>query len=316
MKRVILLLFLPLILVVSASLWFYQNSRPVTNTEKYDYFIISKGASASQIGNKLEEAGFIKSALAFKIYVQFTGQSERLQSGEFRLTPSHSLFQTVDLLFKGPVELWVTIPEGLRREEIAHKVALYLGKDDVFITDFLAETKGKEGYLFPDSYLFPREVSADTVVRKMTETFDSKTKDLPNNSGLSFEQAIILASLIERETKTDEERPVVAGILIKRLNSGWPLQVDAAVQYAIGTSKDWWPTLTLEDLSTKSSYNTYTQRGIPPTPIANPGLSSIKGALNPVDSEFWYYIHDAKGQIHYARTLEEHNENIAKYLGK
>lgn len=310
------MLFLPLILVVSAGIWFYQNSQPVSNIEKYDYIVISRGVSASQIGNKLEEAGFIKSALAFKIYVQFTGQSEKLQSGEFRLTPSHSLFQTVDLLFKGPVELWVTIPEGLRREEIAQKVALSLGKDDAFVTEFLAETKGKEGYLFPDSYLFPREVTAASVAKKMIETFDSKTGDLSNNSGLSFEQAIVLASLIERETKTNEERPVVAGILIKRLNAGWPLQVDASVQYAVGTSKDWWPTLTLEDLSIKSGYNTYTQKGIPPAPIANPGISSIRGALNPTDSEFWYYIHDLKGQIHYARTLEEHNENIAKYLSK
>jgi len=316
MKRVIFLLFLPTILVVFAAFWFFQNSRPVSATEKYDYFIIAKGASASQIGNKLEEAGLIKSALAFKVYVQFTGQANRLQTGEFRLTPSHSLFQTVDLLFKGPVELWVTIPEGLRREEIARKVASSLGKDDVFISEFLNESKGKEGYLFPDSYLFPREVSAFSVVKKMTDTFDSKVKDLENNSGFSFDQAIILASLIERETKTDEERPVVAGILIKRLNSGWPLQIDASVQYAVGSEKEWWPVLTLDDLSVKSGYNTYMNQGLPPTPIASPGLSSIKAAFNPEESDYWYYIHDTKGQIHYAKTLEEHNANIVKYLGK
>jgi len=159
-------------------------------------------------------------------------------------------------------------------------------------------------------------VSAFSVVKKMTDTFDSKVKDLENNSGFSFDQAIILASLIERETKTDEERPVVAGILIKRLNSGWPLQIDASVQYAVGSEKEWWPVLTLDDLSVKSGYNTYMNQGLPPTPIASPGLSSIKAAFNPEESDYWYYIHDTKGQIHYAKTLEEHNANIAKYLGK
>ncbi len=313
------LLFLPLFLVIVVAavfFWFYKNSGAPSATEKFSYFIIAKGSSASQIGNKLESAGFIKSALAFKLYMQFTGQSGKLQTGEFRLTPSYSLFQMADTLFKGPVELWVTIPEGLRREEIAQKFAVTLNKDDSFITDFLQVSKGEEGYLFPDTYLFPRDITAVAVTEKLTDTFASKTQNLENNSGLTFDQAIVLASLLERETKTDGERPTVAGILIKRLNSGWPLQIDAAVQYAVGTSKDWWPILTLDNLSIKSPYNTYKNRGLPPTPIASPGLASIKAALNPTESNYWYYIHDKNGLIHYAETLEEHNANIAKYLGK
>ncbi|KKR56175.1 hypothetical protein A2434_00440 [Candidatus Woesebacteria bacterium RIFOXYC1_FULL_41_14] len=316
MKRLLLIPFVLALVVVAVASWFYKNSGPVSESEKLEYFIIAKGASASQIGNKLESAGLIKSALAFKLYVQFTGQSGKLQTGEFRLTPSHSLFQTVDSLFKGPIELWVTIPEGLRREEIAQKIAASLDKDNSFIVDFLQASEGEEGYLFPDTYLFPRDVAAPTVVKRMTDTFDSKTEDLENRSGLSFEKAIVLASIIERETKTDQERPVVSGILIKRLNSGWPLQTDAAVQYAVGTSKEWWPILTLDNLSAGSPYNTYKYQGLPPTPIASPGLSSIRGVLNPTESEYWYYIHDTKGQIHYAETLEEHNANIARYLGK
>ena len=121
MKKLLLLPFLLILIVAIGGFWFYKNSLPVTQLEKFDYFIIAKGSSAGLIGNKLESAGLIKSALAFKIYLQFTGQSGKLQSGEFRLTPSYSLFQTVSALFKGPVELWVTVPEGLRREEIAQK---------------------------------------------------------------------------------------------------------------------------------------------------------------------------------------------------
>jgi len=312
-----------LILVVIASgLWFYKNSQPVSDTEKFDYFIITKGSSASQVGRNLESKGFIKNALTYKIYLQFTGQTGKIQTGEFRLTPSYSLFQTVDALSRGPIELWVTIPEGLRREEVAQKFAAVLDKDGLFVADFLKVSSGKEGYLFPDTYLFSREASASSVVTRMTETFTSKTKNLENNSGMSINQAVVLASLLERETKTDAERPIVAGILMNRLDSDWPLQIDAAVQYAVASENckfktencTWWPILTLEDLSVKSAYNTYKNQGLPPNPIANPGLSSLKAAFNPKENDYWYYIHDNQGQIHYARTLVEHNSNIAKYL--
>lgn len=312
-------LFLPLVfalLVAFCGYWFYKNSGAVSKIQKYEYFVIEKGTSASQIGTNLEKKGLIKSALAFKIYLQFTGQASNLQTGEFRLTPSYSLFQTVNALFDGPVQLWVTIPEGLRREEIAKKFAVALDKDNSFVTDFLEASKGKEGYLFPETYLFPREASASAIVQKMTNTFDNKTKGLKNNSGYTFKEALIMASLIERETKTDAERPVVAGILINRLEADWPLQIDASIQYAIGNSKDWWPVLTLDDLTINSSYNTYKNTGFPPSPISNPGLSSIKAALSPEESNYWYYIHGTDGKIHYATTLAEHNANIAKYLGK
>jgi UPF0755 protein len=314
MKKLLLLPLFIVLVAAAGGFWFYKNSLPVSATEKFGYFVIAKGSSAGQIGNKLESAGLIKSALAFKIYLQATGQSGKLQTGEFRLTPSYSLFQTVGALFKGPVELWVTIPEGLRREEIAQKFVATLGKDSSFSAEFLQASKGEEGYLFPETYLFPREASASAIVKKMLNTFESKTNGLTNNSGLSFDQAIVLASLIERETKTDTERPVVSGILLNRLNADWPLQVDASVQYIVGTSANWWPILTLEDLSVKSSYNTYKNGGLPPAPIANPGLSSIKAAFNPESSDYWYYIHDSEGKIHYAKTLAEHNANVAKYL--
>ncbi len=315
MKKILVFLFLVVIAIAAfGGYFFYKNSGSVSTEEHFDYFVINKGSSVSQIGNKLESAGLIKSALAFKIYLQFSGQTGKVQAGEFMLTPSYSLFQTVNALMKGPVELWVTIPEGLRREEIAQKFVTVLDKDASFVTEFLEASKGKEGYLFPETYLFPRDVTADFVVQKMTDTFTAKTEGIKNNSGLSFSQVVVLASLIERETKTDGERPVVAGILLNRLDAGWPLQVDASVQYAVGTSKDWWPILTLEDLSTTSSYNTYKYQGFPPTPIANPGLSSIKAALDPESNNYWYYIHDTNGKIHYAKTLSEHNANIAKYL--
>ncbi|MCX6703947.1 MAG: endolytic transglycosylase MltG [Candidatus Woesebacteria bacterium] len=314
------LLFLPLLvafILAAAAIWFYISILPVTGGKNFSNFVIAKGLSASQIGTKLESAGIIKSALAFKIYIQFTGQSGKLQSGQFRLSPSFSMFQNVNALFNGPIEIWVTIPEGLRREEMAAKFATALGKDATFSDDFLLASKGKEGYLFPDTYLFPLDTSATAVVKKMADTFTAKTLGLiPQGSNLTFSEAVTLASIIERETKTDAERPVVAGILLNRINAGMPLQVDAAVQYAVGTSKDWWPILSLADLKINSAYNTYKYAGLPPAAIANPGLSSLKAAFNPAKTDYLYYIHDSTGLIHYAKTLAQHNANIARYLGK
>ena len=317
MKKILFLPLLIALVLAVAAVWFYLNVQPVSTTQNFSYFVISKGSSATQIGTKLESAKLIKSALAFKIYLQFTGQTGKLLPGEFRLTPSFSLFQTIDTLFKGPVELWVTIPEGLRREEIAARFATGLDKDSTFVGDFLLASRGKEGYLFPDTYLFPLDASASAIVKKMNDTFTSKAQELtPTGSDLSFSESVILASILERETKTDAERPIVAGIIINRLNLRMPLQVDASVQYAIGTSKDWWPILSLADLKINSPYNTYKFTGLPPTPIANPGLSSLKAAFNPAVTDYLYYIHDSTGQIHYAKTLVEHNANVAKYIGK
>lgn len=317
LKGFLVLLSLLVILVVGGGVWFYQNTQPVSSDKNFSNFLILKGQSAGSVANKLQSQGFIKNALVFRIYLRLTGQSNKIQTGEFRLSPSFSLFQVIDTLSRGPIEIWVTIPEGLRREEIAQRFSTALDKNQVFIDEFLASSKDKEGYLFPDTYLFPKDASASAIVKKLTNTFDAKVANLtPNGTDLSQKDLVILASILERETKTDTERPMVAGILMNRLEVGMPLQVDAAVQYGVGTSKNWWPILTRDDLSSNSKYNTYKFAGLPPAPIANPGISSLTAVYNPTPNDYWYYIHDSSGQIHYAKTLEEHNANVRTYLGK
>lgn len=313
-----LLLFLFLAVGIG---WFYINAQSPSTNKDFKFFLIEKGSSAAQIGARLQSAGFIKNALAFKIYSQFSGKAGGIQTGEFRLSPSYNLFQVVDALTQGPVEIWVTIPEGLRREEIVQRYAKALDNDSSFVADFLDAAKGEEGTLFPDTYLFSKDASASAIVNKMVRTFGSKTSDLNAGAGLSFDKRVILASIIERETKTAAERPIVAGILINRLDLGMALQVDATVQYAEATVRckgkldcKWWETLTKDDLAINSPYNTYKFTGLPPAPIANPGLSSLTAAFNPTLSDYLYYIHDPSGQIHYAKTLAEQNANIAKYL--
>ena len=338
MKRLIIPLVMFLLLVIvglGAFSWWGDNSKAVSSSEAAVRFVIPKGRSATQIGDKLFEERLIKSPLAFKIYVQLAGKAEKIQAGEYTLSPDLALVEVVERLTSGPEELWVTIPEGLRREEIVERVvkSLELSSSEaaVFRQGFLLESKDKEGFLFPDTYLFPRDVEASIVVDKMSRTYDSETIQFQSAlidesaaGGLDNKGITTLASLIERETKTDEERPVVAGILFNRLEIGMVLQVDATVQYALASENckvkiidcDWWPTLTKQDLEIDSPYNTYKFTGIPPGPIANPGVSSIRAVINPEDSEYLYYIHDSEGNIHYAETLSEHNQNIRQYLGK
>ncbi|MBI4153488.1 endolytic transglycosylase MltG, partial [Candidatus Woesebacteria bacterium] len=252
MKRVFFLLPILALLFAGATIWWYSLVKPASNETILKGFLIVKGSSATQIGNKLESEGFIKSALAFKIYVQITGKAKRMQAGEYRLSPSYPLFKMVDELTRGPVEIWVTIPEGLRREEVAARFASAFGRGEDFIQEFLSASNSLEGFLFPDTYLFPKDSPASLVVNKMRSTFDIKTAELTQGieaSELTLREIVILASIIERETKTDEERPVVAGVLVNRLSIGMGLQADATVQYAVATNSNWWPVLTKDDLA-------------------------------------------------------------------
>lgn len=321
------LIFILVFLVIAGTFvfWWNQNTTPVSSDEGVQEFLITRGTSASQIGNKLKENGLIKSALAFKFYVQFTSQQGKIQAGEFRLSPSYSLFETVRVLTSGPTEIWVTIPEGFRREQIAARFANTLERDEAFVDAFLLATADLEGMLFPDTYLFPKDATAETVARVLNQTFNTRVTDTmladAIDSGYSLNQIITMASIIEREAITDSERPIVAGILYNRLRIGIALQADATVQYVAANARcddnadcDWWQPPTGAELSINSPYNTYRFAGLPPGPIANPGIASINAAIYPEGTEYFYYIHDKDGNIHYGRTLEEHNANVNRYL--
>lgn len=328
-----IIFFLPFIvatiLALAGFLW-YKNAilAPSSSSEQVQV-LINKGASAESIGKALESAGVIKSSFAFKLYSQLNDKTKAIPPGEFFLPQNLSLEELVALLVKGPKEYWITIPEGLRREEIPSKFIstfnLKAEEAAVFRSEFLAESKGLEGYLFPDTYLFPPDISAQKVVSRLRETFYSKIGlDYENKAkalGLTLNQAVTLASLIERETLTKDERPIVAGIIFNRIEAGMPLQIDATVQYALADKRcrasidcDWWEVPLRADLEIDSPYNTYLNIGIPPAPIANAGLTSLQAVINPEKSEFYYYIHDKDGNIRYASTLDEHNTNVSKYL--
>jgi UPF0755 protein len=176
--------------------------------------------------------------------------------------------------------------------------------------------------MFPDTYLIPQDASAAAVAQIFLDTFDKKVTTQiradAKKSGLTLDQVLVMASIVEREGRSAQDRPVIAGILLKRLKADWPLEVDATLQYALGYQagdKTWWKKyLTDEDKKINSPYNTYMNTGLPPTPICNPGLESITAVIYPTDSDYWYYIHDTTGAVHFAKTFQEHNANITKYL--
>ncbi len=299
--------FILLFIAGMAGFWFHWATQaPNPQDSQPQIFVIKKGEKADFIAKRLHQAGLAKSPHAFKLLLYKEGFVGKIQAGDFRLNPSMSALEIAQELTHGTLDRWVTIIEGWRSEEIASSLQLpaYSFKED-------------EGFLFPDTYLIPKDASAGEVIKILRKNFDQKIKNLlPDiqKSGLELEEVIILASIVEREARYEEDRPIVAGILIKRWQNGWPLQVDATVQYVLGEEGDWWPKVRKVDLKIDSPYNTYSYSGLPPAPICNPGLSAIKAVVYPKQTDYWYYLSDKEGKMHYAETLDKHNQNISNYL--
>lgn len=324
--KIFSILFLILIIFLGGifSWWQWATAAPNVKREEKT-FIIKKGESLSSIAQRLEKTGLIRNALVFRLIISFEGLENKVQAGSFSLKPSLSPKEIAVVLTHGTSDIWLTFPEGWRKEEFAQRLGANLTNFDQ--AQFLQLAVNYEGELFPDTYLLSKEASPSAVLSLFLNNFQRKFsadfESILAKSGLTKKQALILASLVERETKNEESRSIVAGILIKRLKAGWPLQIDATLQYAlansqISTSKsqlnDWWPIVTAVDKKINSPYNTYQNKGLPPTPICNPGLASIKAVVYPQTTDYWFYISDDKGNMHYGRTLEEHNTNIQKYL--
>lgn len=312
------------ILVIFASLSYINYLKvPVNPKGQVRVFVIQKGESISSVAQKLERDGFIRSAWFFKYSLKRSGKQTSVAAGDFKLSSAMSMDEIIRNLVAGPVDKWVTLIEGLRVEEMAQelneklKIPASRGeKNDKFIK----AAKIHEGYLFPDTYLFNSDATAEDIVsilrvnfdKKYTEEIQTKIKKL----GLTPHQGVILASIVEREARTEEPRRMAASILLKRLKIGMGLQADATIQYILGYQKDeksfWKRHLTKDDLKVDSSFNTYLYAGLPPGPICNPSLMSLEAVANAdSDTPYLYYYHDSKGDSHYAKTLEEHNQNIA-----
>lgn len=336
MKKQFIFIIFIIFLILLFFLWqgIYLPKNPKGEEE---IFSVQAGKSLKEISSSLGKQGFIKSGIFFRIYTLLSGDSKKLQAGEYLLSPSMTIPEIVQKFVSGDViTKTITIIEGWNLKDIAQYLENEgFSKEEFFqitgypenksnskdYSDTFAFLKDKpedtnlEGYLFPDTYEVKiNEEDPETIIIKALQNFDKKLnsdlrEEIKKQDKTIFD-ILIMASLLEKEVKTYEDKQLVSGILWKRLNHGWPLQVDATLTYITGKKSS---ELTKEDLELPSHYNTYKYSWIP-GPISNPGLESILAAIYPENSNYWYYLSTPEGETIFSRTLEEHNVAKAKYL--
>lgn len=292
-------------------------------------FDIPQGETGSGVAAKLEKEELIKDARLFKLVMKVTNSAKDIKPGKYELNQNMTMMEILHRIKTGEGKIrLVTIPEGLTMKEIA---ALLEEKKIVSAKSFLSSAANDsyfingnkqdsiEGFLLPDTYDLPARYSAGDIIKRLLKEFDDKavplyieSKDkLPHK--MSMREIVILASLIEREAQVPGERPVIASVYYNRLKKGMKLQCDATIQYALGKQKE---VLKFSDLKVESPYNTYLHEGLPPGPIANPGIESIKAALEPEQTDYLFYVrNDVKndGSHIFSKTLSEHNNAINNY---
>ena len=316
MKRIYIPIIILAILLFSGFIWWARGTSPAdpeSSTPKI--FIVEQGQEVRAIAKNLKDEGLIKDQVIFFLLTKKLGLDQKIQAGSFRLFPSMTAQEIARELTHGTLDIWVTIPEGMRAGEIADILEKNIPEYDPSWDEELSEN---EGYLFPDTYLLPKDSDASVIISTMRGNFENKFEALDTSeTNLTDSQIVILASLIEREARHPEDRPIVSSVIHNRLGIGMKLDIDATLQYILGYQEDekrWWKEgLTDQDKLINSPYNTYRVAGLPPGPISNPGLSSLQAAINPAQTDFLYYITDSTGTNRYAETLEGHNDNIATY---
>jgi UPF0755 protein len=301
---------------------------------------IPPGATANDIGTELQQQGLVRSALFFRFAADQSGVGSSLAAGDYELSKSMSTPEIVQVLARGEVKrgLVATIPEGWRAEQIADRLdsAGVASREEFLraiavpqsLPDFAVvpppQPAGLEGFLFPETYEVRQKVSGADAADMMLKMFNQRVGDAlrtPTESGLNPQQVISLASIVEREAKVPSERATIASVYVNRLAKNMPLQADPTVQYAAATrdgpaaaAYNYWRPLTADDLTIDSPYNTYIHTGLPPGPICNPGEASIRAVLEPAHTDYLYFVatNDGSGTHLFARTLDEHNANVAR----
>lgn len=277
---------------------------------------VPRGSGVVGIASLLQERGVVSSSFWLTMFILAQGGETGVRSGDYFFDQPEGMFTIARRLLKGEYGLKpikVVIPEGATVKEIGLILEQKIPTFDA--VRFAKITKGKEGYLFPDTYFLLPNASTDNIVETLEAIFESRIGTVEGYlraSKHSLHDIIIMASILEREARTTETRRMIAGILWHRIRLGMPLQVDAVFVYINGKGSF---DLTLADLRDDSSpYNTYTNRGLPPGPIANPGLDAILAAALPIDSSYLYYLSDMQGNMHYAKTFEQHKANKERYI--
>jgi len=343
----LLLLLVVVAIGAAAGVGYYamEQLKPAAASQEV-VFTIPEGTSSAEIANILEEQGLIKNALIFSLYLKYKNIGTGFQAGTYAMTPGTDIQEIIARLNAGDTvaeeTIRVTIPEGFTvRQAVAALVEAGFSEESLLEVAndpgvFAAVSSGDgpmragqipksesyrfplEGYLFPETYEFPKDVTSFEALRRIAAELDRKLATLPEGweaqlekNGVTFHEMMTIASLVEREVVADPERALVAGVIYNRLAADMPLQIDATVQYLFDEQKE---RLLEKDLRIESPYNTYLNAGLPPGPIASPGLASIEAALYPEPSDFLFYVtkKDGTGEHYFGKTYQEHLENIKK----
>jgi UPF0755 protein len=301
--------------VVILLILFFVSLRAPADFPTGSLYTIEKGTGLNNLALDLFNKKIIKSPFLFKSFSVLLGGTKSIIAGDYVLNNKESAFGLAGRMISGDYQLTltkITIPEGLNVKEIS---ALLSKKfPNIKQDSFEKLALNQEGYLFPDTYLFLPNTGAETVIEKMKETFQIKIMTLDSSIkkfGKPVSDIIKMASIVEEEGRTTETRQIISGILWKRLSLGMLLQVDSSFKYINGKTTE---NLTFADLKIDSPYNSYLYKGLPPTPICNPGLDSIRATITPIKTDYLFFLNDKDGKMHYAKTYAEHLQNKELYL--
>ncbi len=327
-KSLFLIIMLPLLLLVCIVIMLGAYlTAPVLEHGENRAFIIEKGMNLREISGMLEEQGFIRSSLAFILRVKYNGYGRMIRAGEYSLNPSMTPERIMEMIIKGEVVAYnVTIPEGYTIEQIADVLSsaglIDKGEFLQFVNQYGIEKvyglngPGLEGYLYPDTYRFSRGLNEKAIVDTMIRRFREMTApyiERIRENGMSLHEIVTLASIVEKETGNPDERPLIASVFFNRLSKKMRLDSDPTVIYGI---KDFSGNITKRDLSTSNPYNTYVINGLPPGPIANPGIDAIRAVLYPAETDFLYFVSKNNGSHQFSKSLAEHNRAVRIYQKK
>jgi UPF0755 protein len=311
---------------VGVALAFASFFLPRSSTPRRVTVTIPPRAHLDRIASILQEREVIRSRHAFELMARILGEGKNLKAGEYELSPSLGLIEVIDRLTRGDATaVWFTIPEGLTIDQVAETLARSKMGEERRFQELVRYPPGDirppvdgagrtlEGYLLPETYKLKKGASEKAIIRAMIAAFETKVLEgLAGDirqSRLPLRQVIVLASLIEREARVPQDRPLISAVLHNRLKQKMRLQVDATVLYALGKHKD---QVLYEDLKTDSPYNTYQNAGLPPGPICSPGLSSIQAALKPARTDDLFYVAKPDGSHIFSKTFAEHQQAIRR----
>jgi UPF0755 protein len=290
--------------------------QPPDNFPTGELVTVPAGESVDEIAQTLQDDGVIRNPLAFKLIVAALGRQRGVYAGDYIFKEPETVLSIARALSIGAYGLEpfkIRIPEGATMKQMAILYSAVLQRFSA--ENFLAQTSSQEGYLFPDTYFFLPNATETTVIQAMRQNFESQIGAIEPtiaSSTHSLSDIVAMASIVEKEASNTQDRRMIAGVLWHRIALGIPLQSDVTVIYATGKADS---DLTLADLESQSPYNSYTHKGLPPTPIDSPSINSLEAAADPIASPYLFYLADKHGVTHYAKTYAQQLRNERLYLG-